>query len=120
MSEMDFDAAGLDFMEDLLSKFQVTDEEVLSAMETGAKMLVADVRKLPKPRSEVRKAGYTHLLDSVTYRKTKKEIEVGWRKYYGPMVENGTIRARATSHMAPTFKTNQKRYYGSIEKEIWK
>lgn len=107
-------------MEELLSQFQVTNEEVLSALETGAKMLVSDVQKLPKPRSEVRKAGYTHLLDSVTYRRTKKEIEVGWRKYYGPMVENGTIRARATSHVAPTFKTNQKRYYDSIEKEIWK
>ena len=42
-------------MEDLMQRYQVTDEKALSAIETGAKMLADDVRKLPKPRSKRRK-----------------------------------------------------------------
>ena len=62
MSDMKFYTGGLDFMEDLMQRYQVTDEKALSAIETGAKMLADDVRKLPKPRSKMTGSGYTHLL----------------------------------------------------------
>ena len=106
-------------MEDLMQRYQVTDEKALSAIETGAKMLADDVRKLPKPRSKMTGSGYTHLLDTVTTRRTKGEIEVGWGKYYGPMVENGTVRADAVPHVMPTFQKNKQKYYQAIDKELW-
>lgn len=71
-------------MEDLMQRYQVTDEKALSAIETGAKMLADDVRKLPKPRSKMTGSGYTHLLDTVTTRRTKGEIEVGWGEILWP------------------------------------
>ena len=82
-------------------------------------MLADDVRKLPKPRSKMTGSGYTHLLDTVTTRRTKGEIEVGWGKYYGPMVENGTVRADAVPHVMPTFQKNKQKYYQAIDKELY-
>ena len=117
---MEFYSDGLDFMEELLQRYQLTDEKTLTAMETGAQRMAADVRKLPKPRSRVNASGYTHLLDTVTYRRTKNEVEVGWGKYYGPMVENGTVRARAIPHILTTFQTNKQKYYQIIERQLWK
>ena len=38
------------------------------------KEFVADVRALPRPRSQIRAPGYTHLLDTVTYQRTKNEV----------------------------------------------
>lgn len=84
-------------------------EEIL---EVGAKEFVKDLLKLPKPISKIRKSGYTHLITTFCYQKAKNnEIEVGWGKYYGPLVENGTKRTKAQSHLVPTFKTNEGRYY---------
>ena len=75
---------------------------------------VNDVRKLPKPRSSIRKVGYTHLLDTVTYRRKNGEVEAGWGKYYGPMVDKGTKKMSATPHFAPTFERNKEKYYNAM------
>lgn len=111
---------GFETFQELLKKYEVSDEEVLKAMEQGAKEMCMDLRKLPRPRSNIRKAGYTHLLETFTYKKNKKEIEVGWGKYYGPMVENGTVRASASPHVKPYFKANQNKIYNSIINKLWK
>lgn len=111
---------GLETFQEILKKYEVSDEEVLKSMEQGAKEMCMDLRKLPRPRSNIRKAGYTHLLETFTYKKNKKEIEVGWGKYYGPMVENGTVRASASPHVKPYFKANQNKIYNSIINKLWK
>ena len=43
---------------------QVDPESALDAIEAGTKEFVNDLLKLPKPRSAVRKPGYTHLIDT--------------------------------------------------------
>lgn len=111
---------GFEELQNILKKFEISEDEVLRAMEGTAKELCADLRKLPKPRSNVRKAGYTHLIDTFAYKREKNEIEVGWGKYYGPMVENGTVRAHVTPHLRPYFKVNQKRIYDTVIKKLWK
>ena len=40
------------------------EEKVLDVIEIGAKAFVDDLLKLPKPRSDISKSGYTHLIDS--------------------------------------------------------
>ncbi len=72
---------------------------------------MSDLLKLPKPISKIRKAGYTHLIHCFAYRKTKKEVEAGWGKYYGPMVEKGTERMDAREHMYPLWDKNKEKYY---------
>lgn len=98
-------------LEKLLSEYAKKADNVMDILEIGAAEFVSDVRKLPKPRSDVRKSGYTHLIDSVTKEREKKEIKVGWGKYYGPMVERGTRKMKATPHFAPTFEKNKEKYY---------
>ena len=88
MSEAEFYTDGFDELEKLLNEYskKTSQENILNVMEKGAAALVRDIMALPKPRSDIRKAGYTHLLDTMSYRRNRGEIEVGWGKYYGPMV----------------------------------
>lgn len=60
--------------------------------------------------------GYTHLLDTVTYEIQKDDVVVGWGKYYGPMVENGTVKMQGTTHLRPTFERNKEKYYKDMQK----
>ncbi len=101
---------GFDFLEEVLAKYDVSDEKIFKSLEKGAKALADDVRKLPKPRSQIQKAGYTHLLDTVTYKREKDDIAIGWGKYYGPMVENGTKKTGASPHIKTTFAANKDKY----------
>lgn len=86
-------------------------EDVTEVLEIGAKEFVNDLLKLPKPISQIRKPGYTHLINSFAYRKKKKEIEVGWGKYYGPMLENGTVNMDAKPHVYPLWERKKEKYY---------
>ena len=63
-------------------------QSMLDEEEKIAQNFVNDLKKLPRPRSKISKAGYTHLIDTFTYRRTKDDIAVGWGKYYGRMVED--------------------------------
>lgn len=38
-------------------------------------------------------------------------IDVGWGKYYGPMLEHGTKKMSAKAHLKPLFEQNKERYY---------
>lgn len=107
MSNLEFYTDGFDEFSKLLESYSknTDDEKVLSVLECGADAFAKDVRALPKPRSRISAAGYTHLIDTVTTRRNKKEIEVGWGKYYGPMVERGTKKMKAAKpHIRPTFE----------------
>ena len=121
MSDMEVYTDGFDGFQELLKEFEKkTDvKNVLKVLESGAKEFIEDVRALPRPRSRMMAPGYTHLLDGVTYQTSKGEVLTGWNKYYGPMVENGTIKMDAQEHMRPTFKKNKERYYGNMQKKIF-
>ena len=95
-------------------------EQSEKILEIGAKEFTEDLRKLPKPISQIRKSGYTHLINTFSYRKKGKEYEVGWGKYYGPMVENGTVKMAARPHLKPCWERNKERYYSKMIKEIFK
>lgn len=89
-------------------------ENAIDGIEAGAKEFVNDLLKLPKPMSKIRKAGYTHLVRSFAYRKRKDEIEAGWGKYYGPMVEHGTVNMDANPHVYPLWDKKKEKYYKTM------
>jgi len=113
---------GFDSLEKLLEEYgkKTSQENVLNTLEKGAAALVKDVMALPKPRSQIHKAGYTHLLDTMSCRRNRGEIEVGWGKYYGPMVERGTRRTpKGSPHVRPTFERNKDVYNNLMIKELF-
>lgn len=121
MSEVEFYTDGFDEFSGLLDKFErnVSKENLFSTLEYGAKEFAQDLRKLPKPRSEIQKGGYTHILDTMTTRRTPKDVEVGWGKYYGPMLEKGTRKMAARSHLRPLFERNKNKYYKMMTDKLF-
>ena len=83
-----------------------------------------DYIKLSDPQSmldeeeKISKAGYTHLIDTFTYRRTKDDIAVGWGKYYGRMVEDGSVQMKkgGTPHLVPTWNRNSDKYISDFKK----
>ncbi|MBS5324596.1 MAG: hypothetical protein KHY34_13050 [Lachnospiraceae bacterium] len=116
---MEFYESGFGEFAELLKEFDVNEGEVLNVMEKGARSYIQDVRKLPRPRSRMNAPGYTHLLDTVTYRRNKQEIEIGWGKYYGPMLEHGAMRMTAVPHIGTTFERNKGKYYKTMVQELF-
>lgn len=111
---------GFDALQKILDGYDIKEEAVLAGLEKGAEQLATDIRKLPKPRSKTAKAGYTHLLDTVTHKRTNKDVEVGWGKYYGPMVENGTTKMDGSPHIKPEFERNKEKYYKIMTQNIFR
>lgn len=113
------DFTGFDDFSRLLKKYigKTEKENVMQVLEIGAEELARDVRALPKPRRPG--GGRTHMLDSVTTKRRGEEIEVGWGKYYGPFVENGTRKMGAQPHMKPTFNRNKEKYYRKMQKALF-
>nr|WP_225877836.1 HK97-gp10 family putative phage morphogenesis protein [Alkalibacter mobilis] len=103
-------------MESELAAILVATEEtkVDNALEMGARLLAIDIKKLPKPRSQISKSGYTHLLDSVdVWRdelKAGSKVRLGWRKYYGPILEHGSYKMGSQPHLKPTWERNKAKY----------
>ena len=103
---------GFEALSEVLEKYIDKADNVLDVLESGAKEFTNDLLKLPKPISKIRKSGYTHLINSFAYRKRDKEIEVGWGKYYGPMVEHGTKNMKESHpHVYPLWDKNKEKYY---------
>lgn len=102
---------GFSDLENILSDYITKVDKPLEIMEIGAKEYVNDLKKLTKPYSQIRKSGYTHLIDTFSYRIKNRKIEIGWGKYYGLMVEDGTRKTKAQPHMYPTFQKNKEKYY---------
>lgn len=98
-------------LETLLKEYVNVADNILDEQEMIAKEFVSDLQRLPRPRSSVCKSGYTHLIDTFTYQRKDKEIEVGWGKYYGPFVENGTRKMRTSHpHLKPAWERNADKY----------
>ncbi len=107
-----------DLMEEV-KKYIANVENSEDIIEIEVKEFVKDLKKLTKPISQIHKSGYTHLIHTFSYRKKEKEFEVGWGKYYGPMVENGTKNMSARTHLRPCFEKNKEKYYSKIYEKIF-
>lgn len=106
----------LDFSKALEEYAKVSDN-VMEEEEKIAQDFVKDLLKLPSPKSKISKSGHTHLISTFSYRKKATEIEIGWGKYYGPMVEKGTIKMISSHpHLVPLWNRNSKRYIESFKK----
>lgn len=119
--EITFDDSGVEDFEKMLKQYaaKADPENALDAIETGAKEFVNDLLKLPKPRSEVKKPGYTHLINTFAMERARGEIKVGWGKYYGPMVERGTKKMAARAHLKLLFEQNKEKYYRKMTEKIF-
>ena len=106
--------SGFQDLADVIEGYIKNIENPTEILLSGAKEFVNDLLKLSKPMSRIRKSGYTHLIDSFAYRKLKSEVEVGWGKYYGPMVEHGTRNMDANPHVYPLWNKNKEKYYKTM------
>lgn len=111
-----FDSDGFDDFESLLKEYLKRADDPVEILEAGASAFVDVLLKLPKPLSSIKTPGYTHLIDTFSYRESqysnhKGEIEVGWGKRYGNVLEHGSYKMRAQKHLNPTFTKNKNKYY---------
>lgn len=118
MSNAKFYGDGFDALEKLLGEYSEKADNVIEILEVGAREFVNDARKLPRPRSMIKRPGYAHLIDTIAYQRNKDEVEVGWGKYYGPMVEKGTRKMKGTPHIKPLFNGNREKYYKKMIERI--
>ena len=107
--------SGFSDFEDLLKDFAEVADNILDEEQKIADDFVNDLLALPKPKSNIAKPGYTHMVDSFTSRRNGNEIEVGWGKYYGSFVENGTRKMGAQPHLKPTWNRNVDKYMQSFK-----
>ena len=114
MSNKIYEYDGFKDLADIVEKYIDNAENFIEVLELGASEFVNDLLKLPKPMSKIRKAGYTHLINSFSYKKKENEIEVGWGKYYGPMVEHGTQKMDEKPHVYPLWNRNKGKYYKTM------
>ena len=114
MSSEIYGYEGFQDLADIIEYYAKGADNFIEVLEVGAKEFVNDLLKLPKPMSKIRKAGYTHLVRSFAYRKRKNEIEIGWGKYYGPMVEHGTNKMDENPHVYPLWDKNKEKYYKTM------
>lgn len=104
-----------------LEKYISSSENPQQILEIAAKEFVKDLLKLPKPISEIKKSGYTHLIETFCYElKNNGDIDVGWGKYYGKFVEDGTTKMKAQPHLVPTFEKNKDKYYRKMLEKYYK
>lgn len=114
MSNEVYGYSGFEALSEIIEKYADKADNFIDTLEVGAKEFVNDLLKLPKPISKIKKASYTHLIDSFAHKRKKKEIEVGWGKYYGPMVEHGTKNMDANPHVYPLWDKNKEKYYKTM------
>lgn len=119
--EIEFIDSGLSEFEDLIKEYaeKVSDDKALDAVEVGAEEFVKDLLRLPKPRSQINKPGYTHIVSTFALERTDSGIKVGWGKYYGPMLEHGTRKMAARAHLKPLFERNKEKYYKKMTESIF-
>ena len=124
-SGLKVDDSGLDDFSDLIAQYseKLSQDKVLDILESGAEELAADGRKLPSPLSKIKAPGYTHLVKTISTKvnRSRREIEVGWGKYYGPIVEDGAPgrqKHRRNAHLIPLYTRNQKKYYELMKKKF--
>lgn len=99
-----------------LSK-KASPKETKAILMSGATMMKNDANRLPYPISKIRSAGYSHMVNTFQAEESSHhdtEIEVGWGKYYGPMVEHGTRLQHEQAHLIPLWNRNKERYFNAM------
>lgn len=114
MSSNVYEYDGFQDLADIIEYYAKGAENAMQGIEEGVKQFVNDALKLPKPISQIKKVGYTHLVRSFAYRKKQNEIEAGWGKYHGPMVEHGTVNMDANPHIYPLWDRYREKYYKTM------
>lgn len=106
--------SGTENIEDRLKELaeKASGDAVLQVLKTGADAFTEDLLKLPSPRSNISKAGYTHLLDSFANKTEKDGVAIGWGKYYGPIVE------KRKAHLHPLWESNKGKYYELMQRKL--
>lgn len=117
-NEVTANFSGFEELAEIVSNYLKATENAEEGLMVAAEALVIDLKKLTKPMSDIRKSDYTHLIDSFAYEKRKKKIVVGWGKYYGRMVENGTSKMSARRHLLPVYEKNKDKYYKLMLKTL--
>ncbi len=118
MSSEIYGYSGFQDLENVLEDYIKKVEKPIKILEVGAREFVKDLLKLTKPMSKIRKSGYVHLISSFAYRVKKNEVEAGWGKYYGPMIEHGTIKMSEQPHLNPVWNKNKEKYYDKMLNEL--
>lgn len=118
MSNKTYGFDGFDELSKIIENYANETKNVVDILEDGSKEFVTDLLKLPKPISKIKKAGYTHLINTFSYKRKKDEVEAGWGKYYGPIVEKGSIKMSAQPHMYPLWDKNKEKYYKKMLSEL--
>jgi HK97 gp10 family phage protein len=113
---MDNDFEGFLELGTLLEEYAKVADNILDEEEKIAKEFVNDLLKLPRPRSNIKKSKHTHLVNSFAYEKTAKDVAVGWGKYYGRMVEEGTRKMKSQAHLVPLWNRNQEKYITNFKR----
>lgn len=88
-------------------------------LEKTAEEFVKDLLKLPKPKSKIRSPKHTHLVDSFAHSRHKSgSVTIGWGRYYGRMVETGTVKMSAQPHLIPMWRRNESKYVKKLVKDF--
>lgn len=95
----------------------MSDDKIAEVLMVGGEMLSEDVHKLPAPRRKT--TGYTHMLDSVQAKANGPRVQVGWGRYYGLFVEDGTKKMSAQPHLKVTWEKNKERYYKAMTDKLF-
>lgn len=69
MSSEVYGYSGFEILSETIAKYAENADNVVDVLEVGAKEFVSDLLKLPKPISKIRRSGYTHLINSFSYKK---------------------------------------------------
>ena len=108
-----------DFLADLEKYAEAaSDENIKKVLKAGADMFVSDVRRLPKPRSQINSGRHTHMLDKAGYKESSDSLLIGWGAYYGRMVEKGTKKMRAQPHLIPQWEKGSQKYYKAMSEKL--
>lgn len=115
---------GIDDLESELAQILARTEEaqVDNVLEYGAELLAKDINRLPKPRSQISKGGYTHILDTIGVWRDNlssgSKVRLGWKKYYGPILEHGSYKMGAQPHLKPTWHRNKNKYQEEMIRKL--
>ena len=115
---MDENEKAFDDLENLFADYAKKADNLIDVLQTGADTFVKDLKALPSPRSKISKAGYTHMIDTFGSEARSAEVRVGWGKYYGPILEHGSVKMRAREHFKPLWERKKEKYYNQMIKKF--
>ena len=99
---------------DLFSEAMKKADNMQEILQAGADEFVEDLKALPSPRSKIVRTSHTHIIDTFGSKTEDKSVLVGWGKYYGPIVEHGSIKMRAQPHFKLLWARNKEKYYKTM------